>query len=194
MYQSRSSQSCRLKFVLPMALLLSLIVLGQAKAQYATVKRITAETSNGIRVAAWTARRTITQRQDLIVLYEVTNRSNTTIYLVRKRGDLETFIRGDVLGVSIPLPYPEGHGDYDYTFTKVQHGRTYKGQLIIPAGRFNKEQSWQLNVSFGFVTNIKGLNRQLGSNEDPAPLRGQLGQRILLVGVNGLVVEIDDTE
>jgi len=59
-------------------------------------------------------------------------------------------------------------------FTKVQRGKTYKGQLLIPAGRFNKEQTWLVNVNFGFVTDISGLNRQLRNNEDPAPLAGNL--------------------
>lgn len=170
--------SCRLSFVVPTGLLLIAIAFGLANGQYARVRRITVETNNGVRVTAWTTRQSVTLRQEVIIFYEVANRSNKTIYLVRKRGELETFIDGDALVIPIPLPFPEGHGGYDYSFTKVQRGRTHKGQLTIPAGRFNREQTWLINVNFGFVTDISGLNRQLGSNEDPAPLRGQLGERI----------------
>lgn len=106
---------------------------------------------------------------------------------------MKTFIDGDALVIPIPLPFPEGHGGYDYNFTKVQRGRTYRGELTIPAGRFNREQTWLINVNFGFVTDVSGLNRQLRPNEDSAPLRGQLGERILLVGINGLVLEIEGT-
>jgi len=134
----------------------------------------------------------VTRKQAVTIFYEVVNRSDKVIYLVRKRGILETNVDGDALVVPIPLPFPEGHGGYDYTFTKVQRGKTYKGQLLIPAGRFNKEQTWLVNVNFGFVTDISGLNRQLRNNEDPAPLRGQLGGRIKLVGINGLVVEVEE--
>ena len=187
----RTSENCRLCFVVSV-ILMSLIAFAQATAQYATVKRISAETDNGVRVTAWMTRQSRTLRQHVTIFYKVTNRSNKTIYLVRKRGELETFIDGDALVIPIPLPYPEGHGGYDYSFTRVQPATTHKGYLIIPAGRFNREQTWLINMNFGFVTNIRGLNRQLRANEDPATLRAQLGRRILLVGVNGLVVEIEE--
>jgi hypothetical protein len=188
MYNSKNRQ--HLSFVV--CVILPFIAFGQAVAQYATVKRISAETANGIRITAWTTRQSWTSRQDVTIFYEVTNRSNRAIYLVRKSGELETFIDGDALVIPIPLPYPEGHGGYDYTFARVHPGSTHKGYLNIPAGRFNREQTWLINVNFGFVTNIKGLNRKLEPNEDPATLRAQLAKRILLLGVNGLVTEIEE--
>src|SRR5205807_3777255 len=129
MYQRRSSESCRLSFPILLALLFIFIAFGLANGQYAPVNKITAETRNGVRVTAWTAQQNVTLKKAVTIFYEVVNRSDKVIYLVRKRGILETNVDGDALVVPIPLPFPEGHGGYDYTFTKVQRGKTYKGQL-----------------------------------------------------------------
>jgi len=189
MSKGRINKDFRWRFVISLSTLLTSIIFGQANGQYATVKRITAETNNGVRVTAWTNRQRAALTQDVIIFYEVVNRSDKTIYLVRKRGELETFVDGAALVIPIPLPFPE-HGPYDYSFTKVQSGRTHKGKLTIPASRFNGRRTWLININFGFVTDVSGLNRQLKPDEDPIPLRGQLGERILLVGVNGLVLKL----
>ncbi len=191
MYQKRSREKC--SFIALIALLVLLIAAGQSNAQYAMVKRITAETNDGIRVSAWRTQSKVTLKQEVRVFYEVLNRSDKAIYLVRKAGELETDVDGDALVIPIPLPFPEGHGGYDYTFTKVERGKRYRGELVIPAGRFNKEQTWLININFGFVTNVVGLNRKLRPNEDPASLRGTLGGRLKLVALNGIVIEVEES-
>lgn len=194
MYQSRNRQKHRTCFIAALPLLVQLLAPTQANAQFqAMVKRITAETKDGIRVTAWTTQQTLTLKENVTVYYEIDNRSSKTIYLVRQKGELQTAITADgILSIMVPIPFPDDHGGYDYSFTKVGRGKSVKGQLILPASKLNEERKWSIDVAFGIVADIKGLNRQLRNNEDPAPLRGQLGKRILVVGINGLVVDVEE--
>jgi hypothetical protein len=190
MCRKRSSQTCQLGAVIA-ALLFVLAFFGQAKGQYAKVKQATAETNDRLRFTAWLKQQTVTLKQDVTIYYQVQNRSNKTIYLIQKDGELETSADGDTLNLPFVIVTSGDSDSYHYNFTKVQQGKTQKGQLVIPAGKFKRDQVWLVNVSFGFVTDINGLDRKLRPNEDPAPFRGLLEERILLVGVNGLVVEVE---
>lgn len=192
MCRKRNSQTCHLSSVIA-ALLFLFAFFGQANGQYAKVKQVTAETSDGIRFTASVKQQNVTLKQDVTIYYEVENRSNKTIYLVQKEGELETSVDGDALNLPFVIVSSGDSDAYHYNFTKVQHGKTHKGHLVISAGKFNKEQVWLVNVSFGFVTDIHNLDRKLRPNEDPAPFRGLLEERILLVGVNGLVIEVVET-
>jgi hypothetical protein len=173
------------------ALLALLLFVGQrAQGQYAKVQQATAETSDGLRFTARIRQQQVTLRQDLTIYYEVQNSSRKTIYFVQKAGKIETATDGDNLNLPFVILTSGDSDAYHYNFTKILPGTTHKGQLVIPAGAFDREQTWLVNVSFGYVTNMNGLDRKLRPREDPAPFRGLLEQRILLVGVNGLVVEV----
>lgn len=173
------------------ALLPLLVFFGQAKGQYAKVQQATAETSDGLRFTARLKQQNVTLLQDVTIDYEIQNGSKKTIYLVQKDGKPETSSDGDNLNLPFVIVSSGDSEAYHYTFTKIPQGTTQKGQLVIPAGKFDREQAWVVNISFGFVTNITGLDRKLRPKEDPAPFRGLLEERILLVGVNGLVVEVE---
>jgi hypothetical protein len=172
------------------AVLFVLAFFGQAQGQYAKVKQATAETSDGLRFTAWLKQQNVGLKHEVTIYYEVQNRSNKTIYLIQKDGPLETSTDGDTLNLPFVIVSSGDSDAYHYNITKVQKGKTHKGKLVIPAGKLNREQVWLINVSFGFVTDIKGLDRKLRPHEDPAPFRGLLEQRLLLVGVNGLVIEV----
>ena len=191
MCRKRSSQTCHLSSVIAVLIFL-FAYFGQANGQYAMVKQATAETSDGVRFTARLKHQKVTLKQNVIIYYEVENRSNKTIYLVQKDGELETSAGGDTLNLPFVIVSSGDSDAYHYNFTKVPQSQSHKGQLVIPAGKFNKEQVWLINVSFGFVTDINGLDRKLRPNEDPAPFRGLLEERILLVGVNGLVMEVEE--
>lgn len=174
------------------ALLFLTAFFGHANGQYAMVNQATAETSDGLRFTARLKQHNVTLKQDVRIYYEVENRSNRTIYLVQKDGELETSVDGDLLKLPFVIVSSADSDAYHYNFTKVPPRKSHKGQLVIPAGKINKEQVWLVNVSFGFVTDINGLDRRLRRNEDPAPFRGLLEERIRLVGVNGLVLKIEE--
>ncbi len=177
---------------------LSLVVLlvpgPNTHAQFqAMAHRITAQTRNGIRVTAWTNQQSVKLKQDVTINYEVENRSGKTIYLVRQKGEIQTAIKQDgTLSIMVPIPFPDDHGGYNYSFTRVARGGSHKGQLMVRADKFKEERKWTIDIAFGIVSQIDGLNRQLRNGEDPAPLRGLLGQRMLVIGVNGLVIEVEE--
>lgn len=175
--------------VLLILLAIPLPVNGQFQAM---VKRATAETTDGIRFTVWLERQAVTLEQSTTIYYEVENRSNETIYLVRKSGELETAITDDgSLLIMVPIPFSDDHrSDYSYTFTKVERSKSHRGRLTFSGSKYNKARRWSIIVAFGLVTDITGLDRQLRPNEDPAPLRGLLGQRIETIGLSGLTVEV----
>ncbi len=94
----------RWSFVVLTALLLPLGSFGKADGQYASVKRITAETRDGIRISAWTKLQRVRLGQDVVIFYEVANLSDKSIQLVWKSGPLESSIDGHTLLIPIPLP------------------------------------------------------------------------------------------
>lgn len=157
------------------------------------VKRASVQTTSGVVFTAWVDRTTFKSDETTTIFYEVENRSNQAIHLVRSR-ELQTAIKDDgALFVRIPLPIPVGHGEYNYVFTRVGRGNHHRGKLIIPKGSFNKADRWSVDIAFGFVTDVRGLNRQLRPNEDPAGLRGLLRSRIEMVGL-GLTVDVEGPE
>jgi hypothetical protein len=192
MCQRNSNQTCHLRTAQALALLVLILAPAHVSGQFqAMVKRVTAETKDGIRFTAWVVRQNLSAKQSITIYYEVKNWGDKTIYLAQKEGEPETSVDGETLNVPFVLPSSGDSDDYHYGFTKIRRGETHKGQLVLPAGKLNKEQTWLLNVSFGFVSHIEGLGR-LRPGDDPAPFRGQLGERIKLVGLNGLVVDIKE--
>lgn len=192
MFQTKSSRIHCLISTIFIALSLLFIFVGKSNGQYASVKKLTAETSDGIRLSAWITKSTVSLNESLTIGYEIENSSKNIIYLVRKNGEINTSINADVLNVPFLIPFSGDSGEYHYNFTKIQRGKTYRGQIIIPAGRLNKEQAWLVELGFGFVTNIDGLNRQLRVGDDPVPYREMLSERVKIIGINGLVVEVEE--
>jgi len=191
MSQTRSSRYLLISTIFVASLLLFIFV-GKSNGQYASVKSLTAKTSDGISLSAWVTKPTVSINQSLIVDYKIENNSKSTIYLVQKNGEIKTNIDSDVLNVPFLIPFSGDSDEYHYSFTKIQRGKTHKGQIIIPAGRLNKEQTWLVEIGFGFVTNIEGLNRQLRIGDDPVPYREMLSERVKIIGINGLVVEVEE--
>lgn len=193
MCQRGGKQTYYLSSVDALVLLVLLFAPAHANAQsQAMVKRVTAETYDGVRFTAWIDQQTVSLKQNVTIFYKAENRSDKTIYLVQKEGEIRTVVDEEALSIPFLILFSGDSDDYHYSFTKLQRGKAHKGQLIIPASRFNKGQTWLVNVSFGFVTDINGLDRRLRRGEDPVPYREMLSTRIKLVGINGLVVEVEE--
>jgi hypothetical protein len=160
-----------------------------AVGQYTLVKRATAETADGLRFTVWTEGQTVTYGKDIVLHYKVENRSRGAVYLVRK-DSLEYDNEGGRILIASPIPIPVGHGDYDYSFLKIGRGHTYRGQITIPMKAYNDLDIWPIDVGFGYVTDVTGLNRKLRPGEDPARLRGALRSRLKTAVVGSLSVKI----
>jgi hypothetical protein len=149
------------------------------------VKRATAETNDGLHFSLWVKHQVVGLEQDVILYYEVDNRSSRPIYLVlEKPPDIR--IEGRTILVASPISTPIGHGEYNYDFIKIDRGKNHSGQLTIPGGKYGEEREWDIEMGFGYVTDATGLNRRLGPTEDPAALRGLLLSRIVVVGLKGV--------
>lgn len=175
--------------VIKLTLLNILFFSVQADGQDAIVRRISGETADGVLFTLWGERQTVTFGQDVIVNYQVENRSRRTIYLVQK-GAPEMVSDRSVITIETPRPLPIHHGDYDYTFTEVRQGSTQRGQVTIPKEMFDVDGVWRVEVGLGYVTDITGLNRRLGATDDPAPLRSLLDSRIETVLLGRLSIEV----
>jgi hypothetical protein len=160
----------------------------QTSGQYAMVKRVSAETAEGIVFGVWVEHQTAAFRQPITIHFEVENRSARRIYLVREDSPYVVAERGTI-SIGAPIPSPIGHGGYDYSFHKIERGKPYQGQLVIAGDKYNEARSWLIQVEFGYVNNIDGLDRKLAPNEDPAILRGRLYSRLVTVVLGGLRIE-----
>jgi len=180
--------------IVPSTLLFISIFCSCALGQYSVVRKISAETLDGIRVSAWTRRQQIKLNQYLTIDYEIKNRNTKPIYFVRKQGKLEIFVSGDTIELPFSVMSSGDSSDYYYNFAKILPGKSYAGCWVIPPEVFNKEQTWRVNIGFAFVTNSAGLIRKIIPGEDPAPYREALNERVRIIGINGLIVEVDDLD
>jgi hypothetical protein len=162
-----------------------------ANGQYDMVKRISAETADKLVFTVAVDQQVLTFGKDTILNYTVKNNSSKVIHLVWEKS-LSFDTEGESILVEAPIPVPVDHGDYEYSFTKIDSGKEYKGQIIIPSKIYTKYDVWPIETAFGYVTDITGLNRRLRPNEDPANLRGLLYSRLKVVLVGKLSVAIKE--
>lgn len=155
----------------------------------APVRRVTAATSDGLLFSAWVVNQSIESGQNMIVYYRVENRSRKPIYLVRDNTS-KTVIEDDNITFPSPLVLIGGHEEYNYGFVKVAQSRSYRGQLKVSRDEYKEAQSWGVNVGFGYVTDITGLNPSPDQINDPAPFKSLLNSRIQTLVLSSLTVEV----
>jgi hypothetical protein len=166
-----------------------LLFITPVNAQYGRVRYVTAGTADRVVFGVKVEQQVVASATDVVLFYTVTNNGSKPIYLVHEKSPRFENEDGIVL-VEAPIPIPTGHGGYDYTFTKIAPKKTYKNQIFIPGRMFKSYDVWPLEVAFGYVTDITGLNRRLNKGEDPAALRGLLNSRMTTVAVGKLSVEV----
>lgn len=170
------------------AVLVLFVVPAGTSAHDSMVKRISAETADNLVFNIWLERETVRPGQDIIVHYSVENRSAQAVYLVRDNTARPIAERGTIL-LQEPFVSLGGHEGYDYSFTKIDRGKRYENQLIIPKESY-QAQPWRIDVGFGYVTDITGLDRQVGHGEDPSPMKVQLHSRIKTLSLGSLGIEV----
>ena len=161
-----------------------------ASGQYSLVKSIDARTEDGLLIRLWPSRQTVIEGQPIVVSYKVHNGSSKAIYLVWDQPPDITVDRGTIT-VSVPYVVSRGHKEYNYRFVKVPAGKVVSGRLEIPSDRYQGSTIWDIQVGFGYVASIKGLDRRPLPGEDPAELMGLLGSRLRTLALAYLRVKID---
>ena len=167
-----------------------LLLLAPTLGQTARVRKLSAETASGLVFKVWLEGETLSMGQDIVIHCDVENRSQKTVYLVRKEGGDEIAIQESSIVIEVPLPVPVGHGGYAYRFSKIDRGGRYQWRIAVSAHDYKTTQFWVINIGFGYVHNISGLDRKLRPDEDPAALRGLLFSRMETVAVSGLTVDM----
>lgn len=175
-------------FFLLLLLALSIIARSQDDNR---VKRISGETADGLFFTAWIESFVVPFGQNIVVNYEVRNRSAKTIYLVQKDGPLEVRVEEDIhtLYIEAPIPLPIHHGTFNYSFVQVPKGKSHRGRFIITPAEYKSAAYWDIVIGFGYVTDITGLEKKSGSEDDPgsrALLRSRMGD----LGLGYLSVEV----
>lgn len=182
----------RLKvLVVVISLTVFLSLVAPANGQYSMVRRATAETADGVIFTVTVKRQLVISGEDITLHYRVRNNSSKAIHLVHENPP-EFFTEGGGILVAASIPIPVGHGGYDYSFTKIDRGKAYEGTILIPSKIYSKRRLWPIDVGFGYVIDITGLNRRLRQDEDPVNLRGPLSIRIKTVVVGKLSVKITE--
>lgn len=166
-----------------------LLTAASTRAQYTTVIQATAETEDHVSFLVKANQQMVVWGKDIVLNYSVKNNSSKSIYLVREKSySFDT--GGDSILVMAPIPAPIEHGEYNYTFIKIARGKTYQGQISIPSNVYSQLGISPIDIGFGYVTDIYGLDRQLSKNEDPIKLRGLLNSRLKVVVVGKLSVNV----
>jgi hypothetical protein len=180
------------KLTWTLTLIILIVLPVQISGNIPMVKRIRAETAEGLEISVWTMQQEVKFGQDITIHYSVKNRSAQTIYLVSEDSPNIITDRGAIV-VGEPVPSPDGHGRYDYHFSTINRGGIYQGKLVIPSSKYDKAKTWFIEMGFAYVTDITGLNRQLELFEDPLALRGQLFLRAVRFHWGGLTVKVVKT-
>lgn len=173
------------------ALTFFLTLAAPANGQYSLVRRARVETVDGVIFTVTVGPPLVISGKAVALHYSVRNNSSQAIYLVHENPTQFDTEKDSIL-VQAPIPIPVGHGGYDYSFTKIDRGKVYKSTIFIPSKIYAKESFWPIDVGFGYVTNVTGLNRRLRQDEDPANLRGLLYTRIKTIVVGKLSVKITE--
>lgn len=157
----------------------------------ANVKKVTAESSEGIWVSVELKRQSVTYGEDVTIHYHVKNQGKKDVYLVQRPESTENASPDGTMWVGIEHPFPTNHGGYDYHFIRIKRGKSYSGKLVIHGATYKdlKIGVWRVDVTLSFVTNITGLNRKMKRDEDPAILRGGLASRLRDFTLCGLRVD-----
>ena len=172
-------------------LLLLILSLGDgASGQYSLIKGIQAQTADGLLIRLWPARQTVIAGSPIVVNYKVRNTAARAVYLVWDRSQDITVDRGTIT-ISIPYVASGGHKEYNYRFVNIPPGKSVTGRLVIPPDRYEGSTVWDIQVGFGYVGDIKGLDRHPLPGEDPARLMGLLSSRLLTLSLGHLTVKID---
>ncbi len=154
------------------------------------VKRISGETADGLFFTAWTESFVVPFGQDIVVNYEVRNRSAKTIYLVEKDGPLKVRVEEDIHTLFIEAPFPTSHhGAFNYDFIQVPKGKSHRGRFIITLAQYQSAAYWDIVIGFGYVTDITGMEKKSGGEEDPLSLT-LLQTRGRSIGLGYLDVEV----
>ncbi|MGH9768146.1 MAG: hypothetical protein ACREAB_11980 [Blastocatellia bacterium] len=161
----------------------------RSQGQYAKVKHIVAKTSEGVSVSVWVDHPTVKFGQDVVVKYKIDNLSLKAIYLVHEK-ELNLEVKNGTMSIGSPSPFPIGHGGFDYSFTKVAKGKSYQGHLTVPGDSYQGTGPWRIEVALGYVEDITDLDRNSVSSRDPAFLRGTLNERLKVVWIGNLRVDI----
>lgn len=157
--------------------------------QYAKVKHITAKNAEGVSVSIWVDNQIVKFGQDIVVKYKVDNLSRKTIYLVHEK-NLHFSARSGPISIGSPSPFPIGHGEFDYSFTEIIKGKSYQGRLTVPGNSYQETGAWRIEVALGYVDDITDLDQESIRTRDPGFLRGTLSNRMEVVWLGNLQVDI----
>jgi hypothetical protein len=161
-----------------------------ASGQYSLVKSIDAQTADGLLIRLWPARQTVIDGKPIVIGYRIQNSTSKAIHIVWDQSPDITVDRGTI-AISVPYVVSGGHKEYNYRFVKVAAGKWVSGRLEIPPDKYHGSTIWDIQVGFGYVTNIKDLDRRPLPSEDPAQLMGLLGSRLRTFALGYLSVKVD---
>lgn len=175
-----------------LAFIFGFVLSTQISAQDARVVRSSATTSDNISFEAWVNNSVLSPEQRASITYKIVNRSDKSIYLVRKVSEVEFVIEDDKVIFPRPVVLVDGHEQFDYHFREIKGKSSFLGQLRVPATNLDKLQydSMLVLVGFGYVLNIQGLHPKGEELRDPLPYISLLSSRLQTLQLSGLYVDL----
>lgn len=176
-----------IKTIIKASRLVSLLFLcSTLMGQSALVKRATVETFDGVIFRIWTTNQEVKNGDKIEVNYQVENRSPKSIYLVTEN-PMETEIKGRTILILAPYISDEHEASgSEYSLIEIKRGRKREGKFIITKNDYREAREWSIDVTFGFVRDIKGFKQRI---VHPTEKRA-LGNITEVVGVGTLDVDV----
>lgn len=165
------------------------ILLLLPKNNFAQVKKITAETNDGLKITVW-INENPSFGTNVKISYKIKNTRSKMIYLVRKKS-LEFEISEDTITVnSFTVGFNE-YGDIDYSFIPIKRGKILSGTFLFSLKNIKREGIWYVNVGLAFISNIRDLQpKSYTVMRDPAAFRGKIAQRAIPIIIGSLYLEV----
>lgn len=173
--------------LIPLVMVFALLAPAMRAEDSSPVRRITAQTADGLEFSAWIDSVTFDTGRSVIVRYKVRNRSSSPVYLVRRDVPEIANDAGTIL-IVVPSPGDPKYEKFDFTFTEIRRNKSVMGQFTIPASILEGADEWPIRISFGYVTNIYRFDDR-GLPGSDWPLNELLASRINTLGIGELSIK-----
>lgn len=169
-------------------ILLCLVALAvPAFGQSAMVRRVTAETEDGVLFSAWVVRQRVKYGQDIEVNYRVENRGRRAVYMVLEEPARAEVSDGKLVIFAAYLSNEHDSGGSEFRLIRVGRGATHSGRLIISKSVYKVQDIWPIGVGLSILREAGGFGRRVA---DPTEQRA-LSSKARIVSLGGLIVDVD---
>jgi hypothetical protein len=158
------------------------------------VTKITADTEDLISFQVSIPKTIFLRGEDILIKYQVTNKSNKTVYLVTEPSPNVLIEDISTMRVVEPVSGVDDHIPYNYDLITIKPQKTFSGQLLISAKYYIQNKNYnfgiaEIQVGFSYLFDKQNLD---GCKEVTfvRPCLKELNDKSKSLTVGNLVIEI----